>query len=440
MTVDEIIAGLDLTEEQIAQLTRNLAAIDSSRLEGLAADVARAETGSIMTRAGLDLLAKGIIGKQIKFTRIALGDSFLDGELVEITDAEILELTALIHHTQDIPLTACQFNGNGTVSIQGYLQNANLQSGFWLREIGLFAEDPDTHQEILYSYKNSGLLSSYTPSGKGAVITNDIINLVTVVDNASNITAVLDTGLIYVSQAQMVEHINSTAPHPNTPLLKDELNAAPVIWSSNADNHLHPLTIENLTAQILSDDAEPISRLSNRIAQVETNVANIAMQIDSADTNLLLAEDFKALDAVDLVKVKVLNTVGGPSDVYTESLDGILVGHYYTISDGVRNQFLRVQSLNTNGGLCNVMFDSAVLSTFNLSNTYLYRTTAVVDNGRAAGSNVVNQSAFSLDYVWQGASASVVQTLTLNTTQSSLFNFELSGAYSFNSDGFFTLA
>lgn len=444
MTVEDIIQGLELSDEQKATLSTNLAAYKAGLLQGLAADVAKAEAGSIMTRRGLDVLAKGIAGQQIKFTRVGLGDSMRGTELIEPTDEQVLEFDDLIHWREDIPMVDCRFAGNGTMIVQAMLQNVDFESGFWRREVGLFAQDPDTQEEVLYSYKNSGYLSSFTPSGKGAVLLNEVVNLVTVVDNATNIVATLDAGLLYVSQAQLIEHVNSTNPHPNIPQLKEPVVNAPGFWANDDDNHLHTITFEHLTEQIFSDEAAPIHQIKSRVSQTETNIANLFMQLNSLtetglEANLLLSEDFISCEHVDRLKTKVLNTAGGPNDIYVESLDGILVGHYYTISDGMRNQFLRVSAAATNSGLNDVMFDSPVLYTYDLDKAYLYRTTAIVERGRAGGSSAIKESVFAPDDVWQGVSSTVTQTIALSTTQKNSANFELTGSGSFNSAGFFTL-
>ena len=439
MTLDELIADLNLSDAQIRKLRNNLQVIELSRLEGLAADVARAEEGSIMTRKGLDVLAKGCAGKQIKYTRVALGDSVRDGKLVELTNAQIVELEDLIHFREDLPLVDCKFLNNGTMVVQSMLQNADFDDGFWCREMGLFAEDPDSHEEVLYSYKNTGILSGYTPSGKGAVLMNLLLNLVTVVDNATNIVAVLDASLLYVNQAQLLEHINSATPHPNIPQLKDALDSAPIIWANDSDNQLHPLSIENLTAQVLSTEAEPLKQITNRLMQVENNVANLFMQLGSPDANLIVYDDLIACDSVDLLKVKVLNTAGGPSDVYVESLEGIRDGHFYNISDGSRSLYLRSKATACNDGLYNVMFEEQITKTFNLDKTYLYRSTASVGSGRAIGSTKELQKVFAPDDTFSGVQSSTTQTITLKTTQANASNFDLQGDASFNASGFFTI-
>lgn len=186
-----------------------------------------------------------------------------------------------------------------------------------------------------------------------------------------------------------------------------------------------------------------IPNLINRIAQGETNIGNLYMQlipfVNPLEANLLIYEDFTKCRAVDLFKVKVLETVGGPDDVYVESLNGILVGHWYILSDGTHSRLLRVRAIATNDGLCDVMFEEPINLTFNLSKTYLYRTTAKVSENTLLDSADVKEKVFSFGETWNGVSASTSKTITLKTTQQKANNFELSGNYGFTADGFFTI-
>jgi len=444
MNIEELISGLGLTLAQIETLNQNIKTVEANRLKNLVTDTSKAEEGSVMTRAGLDILARGLAGEKIIYTRAAIGDSLQNGELVEVTDEQIADMTALINWRKDIPLADIRFAGNGTAVVQAVLQNFDYQEGIFFRELGLFAKIEGDAQDVLYSYRNTGAASTYVPSGQGAVILCLVLNLVTVVDNAANVYAVLDATLLYVTQSQLLEHINSFTPHPNIPQLKASVESAPSLWANDLDNHLHPITIDALTEQILSNEAEPFQRLSNRIDQTETNLANLFMQLDSLldgglDANLLIFEDFQDCQGVDMLKTKCLQTAGGTSDIYVESLDGILAGHFYTISDGNRSQFLRVQAVNTNDGLCNVLFDEPITKTFKWAKTYLYRTTGKIDSG-LGGSGEEKETTFAPDVNWSGVASSVTKTLTLNTTQKAVANFELSGSGGFDSDGFFTLA
>lgn len=187
-----------------------------------------------------------------------------------------------------------------------------------------------------------------------------------------------------------------------------------------------------------------IPNLINRVAQSETNISNLFMFLDSVaeqlEGNLIIFEDFKDNRFLDLLKTKVLNTVGGPNDIYVESLDGILIGHWYILSDGTNSKLLRVKAIACNDGVYDVMFEEPIERTFNLNKTYLYRTTGRVADGVITGATKVKEDNFSFHETWSGTSSSTAKTLTLTTTQKKVANFELSGDYAFTNNGFFTLA
>lgn len=186
-----------------------------------------------------------------------------------------------------------------------------------------------------------------------------------------------------------------------------------------------------------------IPNLINRVAQSETNISNLFMFLDSAienlEANLLIFEDFKDNRFLDTLKTKVLNTVGGPNDVYVESLDGILIGHWYVLSDGNHSKFLRVQAIACNAGVYDVMFEEPIGLTFNLKKTYLYRTTGKVAEGVITGAATVKERKYSFHEAWSGEASSTPKTLSLTTTQAKISNFDLSGDYAFDKSGFFTL-
>lgn len=186
-----------------------------------------------------------------------------------------------------------------------------------------------------------------------------------------------------------------------------------------------------------------IPNLINRITQVEINTSNVFMQHDSIDdpleANLLIFEDFKRCRRVDLLKVKVLNTVGGPNDVYTSSLNGILSGHWYILSDGTHSKLFRVKSVACNDGLYDVIFEEPVPRTFNLAKTYLYRTTGKVKDGVLNGATDIKEKVVKFDEVWEGIHADTATTITLKTTQDKINNFTITGNGTFDANGFFTL-
>ena len=116
--------------------------------------------GMKITYRGRDLLAKALTGKVLEFTRVIVGDGTL-------TNQNVLNMTALIN--QKKVLSIVQLNKTqeiGTAEVVCEMTNSDLTTGFWVREFGLFAKDPDTNEEILYSYRNVGNEASYLPGGE----------------------------------------------------------------------------------------------------------------------------------------------------------------------------------------------------------------------------------------------------------------------------------
>lgn len=444
--IETLTKNLGLTAAQVTTLTANLATLKTEKLLELDSDVARAKEGMHITKAGLNVLAKAVAGKQLLYTRVAFGDAVKNGAIVEPTDAQILNYTALINErTMNLPLADVRFGGNGTAVVTFQVNNSSLTTGFWARELGIFVEEPDTKKEILYAYKNSGALSTYIPGGGGAVALNLMMNCVTIVDQATNVTAVINADLLFVSQTELLDHVNSTLPHPNVPNLKKEVTTSSYFWAGGSDTQLHPISAKNLQTQILGDKIESLEMIKSRVAQNEINIANLFVQLDAEkdlglSANLLLVEDFMDCDTIDQTRVRVLDQVAGNYSVCVETLDGLLEGHNYVITDGgSHREYLRIQSLARNDNVNVVIFEQQLKSTFNLAKTYLYRTTANLLQKKAGGDGDIRSTLVRFPTEWKGQSSTASATLNLTTTQSNVKNLTLSGDYAFTSDGFFTL-
>lgn len=137
-----------------------------------------------MTAAGRVLQAKAQTGQELKFSRVGLGDGTLAGSL----DA----LLALVAEKKSLSIRDHKATGDGTSILQVIATNEGLASGFYIREVGLFALDPDTGEELLYSYTNAGAESDFLPGAGGAITYEGLFDLITVVGNAENVTAVID--------------------------------------------------------------------------------------------------------------------------------------------------------------------------------------------------------------------------------------------------------
>jgi|GEM_PF-1763120 len=140
-------------------------------------------TAPKFTNAGRQLQTRVIAGDTLTFTTIKLGDGTM-------TTEPIAALTDLIHGIITLPVHEVRRNAD-YADVTGVFQNAGLSSGFYWREIGIFAADPDypndRSHDILYCYQNAAELAEYIPSASSAVI-EKIIRVACVVGDAENVT------------------------------------------------------------------------------------------------------------------------------------------------------------------------------------------------------------------------------------------------------------
>jgi len=137
-----------------------------------------------ITAAGLIVLAKGAAGEKINYTRIVLGDGYLEeGQTPR-------SLTDVVSPRATIDITKLKVNTDGTAAVGGVFSNDQTSDGFYYRELGLYAEDPDPAVgEVLYCYGNCGDLAEWIPPTGGATIVEKTIDIITVIGTATNVTA-----------------------------------------------------------------------------------------------------------------------------------------------------------------------------------------------------------------------------------------------------------
>ena len=158
--------------------------------------------GLFFTNRGRALQAKAQTGVELNFTRIGVGDGQLGGQAID-------ELTALISEKKSLTLNKFKTLPSGKAVVGGILSNQGLVTGFYWRELGLFATDPDLG-EILYCYGNAGVLAEYIPAGGGAEILEKQVDVVSLIGNAANVSATIDQSLLFASQEDLLDHASLT--------------------------------------------------------------------------------------------------------------------------------------------------------------------------------------------------------------------------------------
>lgn len=151
------------------------------------------------TDAGKALQLRALAGDEIKFTKIQIGSGTL-GETSYKT------FNALLDPKVTIPIADISVS-DGYAAVRGYFSNEKIAEGFYYRELGLFAEDPDDkNKEILYCYGNSGDHASYI-ADPGSVLIERAIKIIAVVDDAEKVSAVINGSAVYVDFTDMKKAI-----------------------------------------------------------------------------------------------------------------------------------------------------------------------------------------------------------------------------------------
>lgn len=153
-----------------------------------------------ITTQGAILAAKTLQSKTLKFSRFKIGS----GSLQEGSVAEIKALTDLVNEEMNFDITKISRESATQVTVRGLFKNTDAESGFWLRELGLYAIDPDTEDEILFAYINYDSEAEY--------INNSIsekkehyYDMIITVDNADNVTITVDPSTVYVTEEDLLE-------------------------------------------------------------------------------------------------------------------------------------------------------------------------------------------------------------------------------------------
>ena len=395
-----------------------------------------------LTYKGLELLARGQLGKEINFTRVIMGD----GEIGEAQD--IRQLEGLVAPKLELPIKSINITGVGTVVMEAELKNNNLSAGFFAKEVGIFAKEGDDGEEILYSYRNTGADSEYIPAGGGSEVWNLLYDIVTVIDQAENITANIEGSVAYGTKLDYNEHVDSTNPHKEFLQIGTEVTTAQVINCDvrQAGDKLNHISIDHLRLQVLGDTST-IPVLNSRVRQLERENANLALKLEAEgmmpDCNMLLAENFKNPDSVDRFEVNVTSCAAGDDTIDVLSNYGFILGSWYWITDGVHAEYVQVKSVIKNGSVYRVILTKPLTETYQIEQTKIYRTTAwISEQGIVHGSGDVLGVTYTPTITWRGTSEGGVADSNeqLLTSQDNADNFSIKGLITFNDSDLATLS
>lgn len=386
-------------------------------------------TGTILTNAGRNLLAKALTGKQLVFTRAAIGNG-------DLGSRDPKTLTGLISYKKDLPITNMNVTSSiGTAEVVLELTNKNLTQGFFLKEYGLFAKDPDTQNEVLYSYRNSGSESGYLEADNGVDQISYTLSIVTVIDQAPNVSAVISSTNQYITVTRLEQRVMD---------IYGEYGDIAGFWTftGNDAERIRPATLAQ-TRTALWGSAD-FSSMSSRISRLEDAISQLILNVEILqghdDTySHYMVEDFSDTSALDTFSSQVSRIVAGSDAIDIEPLDGIVPGSLYTISDGLHAETVRAESVILENGVQRINLSENITNSYVQDGTKIFRTNALIENGAASGVGVRLRESWEPALIWRGTSASDSFSIDVDLSLGNSRAFILSGEATLNSSGLVTL-
>lgn len=149
--------------------------------------------GYVVTEAGRNLIAKGLTGDTVIFTKMQLGDG--------TTSNDGRTMTALVSTKADLPIIGLSNTGTGIAELRFLINNKDITTGFYIKEVGVFAKGADG-VEVLYAYNVSPNPDFIPPFSANNIIEIEYVDSI-IVDQVANITASIDPSITYMTQAQI---------------------------------------------------------------------------------------------------------------------------------------------------------------------------------------------------------------------------------------------
>lgn len=146
-----------------------------------------------MTQAGINLMGKAIGGATIQFTKLVLGDGTMTGE--------ILDLQGVVSPKQNVDVTRIERNDN-QCTVGGELLTSTVKQGFFWRECGLYAMDPD-QGEVLYNYAYS-TKPDYIAASDSGMMEEILVSMIATVGSNANVDVTIDTSMVMTTKKEFM--------------------------------------------------------------------------------------------------------------------------------------------------------------------------------------------------------------------------------------------
>lgn len=189
-----------------------------------------------LTNYGRELIARSqATGKKLQYIKLVTGDGQLDNQNIDT-------MTSVLSPKLECPFTSNgKFVGDGQFRVEFAVGNSTVNSGFFARELGVYAnlEGESDSAAKLIAYSNGGNYASYIPS-KETPINSKVFSLDVVIGNSTNVT-VKKIDAAYLTRGALDDHNNDNNAHAELLKLFLRLTGGELNGDLIIKNHLFKL-------------------------------------------------------------------------------------------------------------------------------------------------------------------------------------------------------
>ena len=261
-----------------------------------------------MTQAGINLMGKAVGGATIQFTKLVLGDGTMTGE--------ILDLQGVVSPKQNVDVTRIERNDN-QCTVGGELLTSSVKQGFFWRECGLYAMDPD-QGEILYNYAYS-TKPDYIAQSDSGIMEEILVSMITFVGANANVDITIDDSMVFATKkefknttgilSQQVDNLNNNKMNKNTTdisVTQLNKNRGKLDESYMTDEFLQQIAGNTPISAVPANKSITFNKLAfypvvgsiNKNLFDKSNVTHKTYLLDNGET--MLAEDYSTSDFINL--------------------------------------------------------------------------------------------------------------------------------------------
>lgn len=230
-----------------------------------------------MTTEGLNMIAKASSGNsqdRLIITKVKLGDGVSEGNIRDYTD--------VISSKKEVTLAEWEDRGDGRFRYTFIYNNEGVKTGFYHREIGLFAKNGDSGTEKLIAYSNAGSYPSYIDDETKEIPYQRLMINIGVGDT-DNVTGNVDVSNV-VTIEKLNEHNEDVEAHSN--LLKRLLvtDAKLALNTDDWNNLIESRTYKIVGATFVADKHQPVGAAGTGELIVQRNGDDTIAQVYYANS------------------------------------------------------------------------------------------------------------------------------------------------------------